>query len=149
MAPLEVARADATEVAAHLRRCDGCFVPALSVRVDPEAYAAKLVSLATRLETWDHGRLVALAAYYLDGSTGTSFLSNLSVDPSCQRRGVGQDLLRETIRHAASRGAKLIELDVGEGNRAAVALYEAVGFKPRSVASGVIRMHLSLQNKVQ
>ena len=147
--PLVAARADAAGVAAHLRRCDGSFVPALSARVDLDAYAAKLVSLATRLEIWDHGRLVALAAYYLDGPTGNSFLSNLSVDPSCQRRGLGHDLLRETIRHAAARGAKLIELDVGEGNRAAVALYEAVGFKPRSVASGAVRMHLSLQNKGQ
>jgi ribosomal protein S18 acetylase RimI-like enzyme len=142
-------RASVAQVSAHLRRCDASFVPALSARVDLEAYAAKLVALATRLEVWDHGRLVGLAGYYLDAAASTTFLSNLSVDPSCQRRGLGHDLLRETIRHAAARGAKLMELDVGEGNRAAVALYEAVGFKPRSVASGTVRMHLSFQNKGQ
>jgi ribosomal protein S18 acetylase RimI-like enzyme len=90
-----------------------------------------------------------LAAYYLDGANGAAFLSNLSVDPSCQRMGFGLGLLRETVRHAAARGATHVELDVGEGNRAAMALYEAAGFKPRSVASGVVRMHLSLKSKGQ
>jgi len=139
----EPGRATVAEVAAHLRRCDAGFVPPLSARVDLDAYAAKLVSLATRLETWSDGRVVALAAYYLDGPAGVAFLSNLSVDPAARRTGLGLALLRETVRHAAARGAAHVELEVGVGNRAAMAFYEAAGFRPRSVASGVVRMHLS------
>jgi ribosomal protein S18 acetylase RimI-like enzyme len=139
----EPGRATVAEVAAHLRRCDAGFVPPLSARVDLDAYAAKLVSLATRLETWSDGRVVALAAYYLDGPAGVAFLSNLSVDPAARRMGLGLALLRETVRHAAARGAAHVELEVGVGNRAAMAFYEAAGFRPRSVASGVVRMHLS------
>lgn len=145
----EAARASVAEVAAHLGRCDAYFVPALSARVDLDAYAAKLVALATRLEVWDHGRLVGLAGYYLDATAGVAFLSNLSVDPSCQRRGIGLDLLLAAVRHAAARDARSMELDVGEDNRTAVAFYEASGFRTRSVANGIIRMNLILPTSGQ
>jgi ribosomal protein S18 acetylase RimI-like enzyme len=145
----ELGRATVAEVAAHLRRCDRNFVPALSERVSLDAYAAKLVSQASRLEIWDQGRLVALAAYYLDGPSGAAFLSNLSVDPSCHRKGMGLALLRRTIGHAAERGGKFMDLHVAHGNGAAMALYERAGFKPRNVASDVLRMHISLERQGQ
>jgi ribosomal protein S18 acetylase RimI-like enzyme len=142
--PPVAGRASPEEIAAHLRRCDAGFVPPLSVRVDLDAYAAKLAERANRLEIWDHGRLVGLAAYYVDQASGVAFLSNLSVDPSCRGRRLGRDLLHEAVTRAEALGATCMELEVAEGNQAAVGLYAAAGFQARSVAMGVVRMHLTL-----
>lgn len=138
-------RAESAQIAEHLRRCDPFFVPSLSARVDIDAYAAKLAAKALRLESWDHGRLVGLAAYYVGEPGGTAFLSNLSVDPTWQRRGLASALLAASTEQARALGLAGFELEVGVENQAAVALYERHGFRPRSIASGVARMHLPLR----
>ena len=53
----------------------------------------------------------------------------LAVDPTAQRRGIGQALLDEFIAGALARGAHRLHLEVREGNPA-VALYRASGFSP-------------------
>ena len=138
-------RANAAGISAHLRRCDKSFVPALSSRVDIEAYADKLVTKAARLEAWDHGRIAGLAAYYVDAPAGVAFLSNLSVDPTWQRRGLAHALLVEAIARARALGLADFELEVGADNHAAKELYKQCGFRLRSIASGVERMHLALR----
>ena len=137
-----VGSADALQLAEHLRRCDRNFVPPLGTRVDIDAYAVKLCTRAIRLEAWDHGRLVGLAAYYRDATSGKAFLSNLSVDPTWQRRGLGRHLLDEALHRVAHLGPGSFELEVGEDNRAAIALYEGAGFQIRNTDSGVARMSL-------
>lgn len=53
----------------------------------------------------------------------------IAVDPSSQRRGVGQSLLMHFIEHARQAGARKLHLEVRDNNPA-VALYSAAGFTP-------------------
>ena len=56
-------------------------------------------------------------------------VQNIVVDPDFRRRGIGELLLREATKHAHSRGAREIFLEVSVNNSAAVALYEKLGFQ--------------------
>ena len=52
------------------------------------------------------------------------------VDPSARTRGIGRALAEAVFDWARQRGYRRIGLWVTEGNRAAVALYERLGFTP-------------------
>jgi [ribosomal protein S18]-alanine N-acetyltransferase len=53
---------------------------------------------------------------------------SMAVSPECRRAGVGEALLRETIRRMELK-VKEIHLEVRVGNEAALALYEKFSFK--------------------
>ena len=59
---------------------------------------------------------------------GTAYVTNIAVDPSCRRQGVGRALLCEACRGAQTRGCASITLEVRESNAPAIALYEQCGF---------------------
>lgn len=52
----------------------------------------------------------------------------LGVDPESQNRGVGTALAAHGLRHLADRGVERVTLYVEQDNRAALALYRALGF---------------------
>jgi len=56
------------------------------------------------------------------------WLEDLYVRESARRAGVGRALVEASLERARARGCKRVELDVNEGNHAALALYEACGF---------------------
>jgi ribosomal-protein-alanine N-acetyltransferase len=58
---------------------------------------------------------------------------DLAVDPACRRLGLARWLVRFAMKRAARAGARLALLEVRAGNRAALALYDALGFVPRGV----------------
>ena len=53
----------------------------------------------------------------------------VAVAPDYRRRGVGRQLMEETMRHAYRDGAHEIHLEVEETNSAAIALYRDVEFR--------------------
>lgn len=53
---------------------------------------------------------------------------NVCVDPACQSRGHGRQLLRTLVRVACDRGARRIFLEVRPSNKPAIALYHSEGF---------------------
>ena len=53
-----------------------------------------------------------------------------AVDPACQRRGMGRDLLVRCVRQAASAGVASVFLEVAQDNTGALGLYHAAGFAP-------------------
>lgn len=53
---------------------------------------------------------------------------NLAVDPIWQRQGFGRNLLKAGLVAARAEGAQHAFLEVRQSNRAAQALYEAMGF---------------------
>jgi ribosomal protein S18 acetylase RimI-like enzyme len=61
-----------------------------------------------------------------------AWLEDLFVDASARRAGVGDALVALAIERARERGARRIELDTGEDNAPALALYERHGFSPYS-----------------
>jgi len=141
-------RAGAGEIAAHLRRCDGCFVPPLSSRVSLEAYAAKIEAHAERFEAWDNGELAGLvAAYCNDPARLAAFVTSVSVVPERRGEGVAGRLMRDCIERARLRGFALLRLTVAREQSHAIRLYERCGFAalPAQPQASDIRMILELK----
>jgi ribosomal protein S18 acetylase RimI-like enzyme len=70
--------------------------------------------------------------------TGTPdcWLEDLYVEEAARGSGVGRALVEFAFERASARGARRIELDTNEHNRAAIALYESLGFSSSSKAHG-------------
>jgi ribosomal-protein-alanine N-acetyltransferase len=76
----------------------------------------------------DAGRRIAgYAGYWL--VVDEAHLSTLAVEPALRRRGIGERILREAMRHAARQGAELMTLEVRVSNEPARRLYEKHGFR--------------------
>lgn len=60
-----------------------------------------------------------------------TYLQELYVVPALRGQGIGRALLEATIEHARKRGADGIDLNTGETDTAARALYESMGFTNR------------------
>jgi GNAT superfamily N-acetyltransferase len=60
-----------------------------------------------------------------------TYLQELYVVPPLRRRGIGRALLEATIELARERGSNGIDLNTGETDAAARALYESMGFTNR------------------
>jgi ribosomal protein S18 acetylase RimI-like enzyme len=60
-----------------------------------------------------------------------AYLQELYVVPDLRGRGIGRALLERTIELARERGADGIDLNTGETDTAARALYESMGFSNR------------------
>ena len=56
-------------------------------------------------------------------------LEDLFVSASARGSGLGRAMLDAVVAAAVERGCKRIELDTGEDNAAALALYESAGFR--------------------
>jgi len=129
------------DILAHLQACDDDFVPALSSRVDLEAYSRKILVNATRFEGWADEVMVGLVALYCDtADRQTAFITNVSVLPQATRQGLAKRLVQEAITHASGLGFRNIALEVLADNVAAIALYRGLGFDE----DGVERLNLSL-----
>jgi ribosomal protein S18 acetylase RimI-like enzyme len=60
-----------------------------------------------------------------------AYLEELYVVPALRGRGIGRALLERTMAVAREAGATRIDLNTGETDTAARALYESVGFTNR------------------
>ncbi len=71
-------------------------------------------------------RLVGTVMAGYDGHRG--WINYLAVDPARRRAGLGRRLVDEAVRLLAERGCAKVNLQIREGNDAAVAFYERLGF---------------------
>lgn len=71
----------------------------------------------------------AITQVVLDEAT----LFNIAIHPSWQRRGFGRMLLTALIAQLEARGVVTLWLEVRASNRAAIALYEDLGFNEVTV----------------
>lgn len=138
-------RASEAEVAAHLWKCDQSFVPALSLRVNVCEYARKITDQTVRIEAWSGQELVGLLSVYCnDRVRGAAFITNVSVLPQWQARGIASNLMRRCIDHVSGMGFRLIELEVAKSNITAAALYEKHGFVICRATAHTEIMHLPI-----
>ena len=56
-------------------------------------------------------------------------ITNIAVDPCHRRKGLGREIVGALIGYAEENGIVSISLEVRESNSAAIALYEALGFR--------------------
>jgi len=95
-------KAGAIQIAAHLRACDNMFVPPLSGRVDIDSYAKKIADKSIRFEGWVEGELVGLVAVYCnDGAAPFAYITSVSVLPQWGGRGIASQLVECCIDHGA------------------------------------------------
>lgn len=64
---------------------------------------------------------------------GEGEITNVSVDISCRRAGIARQLLLRLLAEGAGMGIEAFTLEVRSGNRAAVGLYESLGFVTEGV----------------
>lgn len=70
---------------------------------------------------------------------GEGQITNVAVDPSCRRMGIGEALLRALLAEAKRRGAEQVSLEVRVSNAPAVALYEKLGFETAGIRKNFYR----------
>ncbi len=120
-----------SDILAHLQRCDTDFIPALSTRLDLPAYAAKLATLAERMELWSGPTLVGLAAIYANGAPGTdAFVTSVSLEAPWRGQGWADRLLEAACWQARRAGLAGVRLEVHCDNAPARRLYERHDFVP-------------------
>ena len=86
------------------------------------------------LGLWQDGRLVAMACAWL--ILDELHITLVAVDPTQRRLGLAQGLLGALLLRSHQLGAAKATLEVGSGNRAALALYQALGFQTTGVRRG-------------
>jgi ribosomal-protein-alanine N-acetyltransferase len=66
-------------------------------------------------------------------SDGEAHVTNVAVDPTAWRSGVGRTLMLALVREARRRGCTSMSLEVRVTNEAAQALYRQFGFVPAGI----------------
>ncbi|MEL4016398.1 ribosomal protein S18-alanine N-acetyltransferase [Dryocola clanedunensis] len=77
------------------------------------------------------GKMAAFAVTQVVLDEATLF--NIAVDPACQRRGLGRQLLEHLIRELEAKDVFTLWLEVRASNAAAIALYESLGFNEATI----------------
>ena len=76
------------------------------------------------------GRIVGTCGIWpVPGEAGRCELRKMYLDPSLRGRGMGRQLLETALDHARRTGRARVELETHHGMTAAMALYEARGFR--------------------
>lgn len=76
---------------------------------------------------WQEGRLAGyICSWYLHREL---HILNVATAPPFRRRGVARTLLNHALHRARRQGLEKAFLEVRTGNRGAIALYEAAGFR--------------------
>ena len=74
----------------------------------------------------EEGRLIGCVVYH--NIVGDVDITNVQVKEAFRGRGIATALMKAAIDKAGSIGGKRFTLEVRESNRAAIALYESLGF---------------------
>ncbi len=70
-----------------------------------------------------------------------AYIWGVYVDPQHRRRGIGRELVRRSLDYAFSDlGVRQVNLGVNVANTAAIAVYEAMGFKRFGLEEGFLRV---------
>lgn len=143
-------RASEAEIAAHLRACDDSFLPPLSGRIDIGSYAHKIADKAHCFEAWVNGELAGMVAVYCNAKDrNPAFITSVSVLPGLQGLGIASRLMEDCIAHVHGMGFARLELEVGWGNDAAIALYQKHGFVATGLPAPLLKMTLNLGKETQ
>ncbi|HJV75039.1 MAG TPA: GNAT family N-acetyltransferase [Noviherbaspirillum sp.] len=149
IAPIEylLNSASETEIAAHLRACDGNFVPRLSSRIEIGGYAKKISSNAVRFEAWSACTLIGLVAAYCNNpETRLAYITSVSVLHEWTGKGIAANLMDHCIKHAKASGMRQISLEVAKDNALAIGLYLKSGFVATSTNAALVNMTLYLKH---
>jgi len=82
-------------------------------------------------------RAFLIVTYHQRSLTG--HVETIDVDPTFQNQGIGLKLLRAAETNMRQRGMRWSQLEVSEGNKAALELYRKAGYKFKESIEGYYR----------
>ena len=113
----------------HFKKCNGQFLERLNQRVNLLSYCKKLHKNAVTFEAWNDSKLVGVVSVYLNNKeSAIGFISNVSVVPAFERRGIASRLINMAIERARKLEFLELCLDVHSGNATALSFYRKHGF---------------------
>ncbi len=123
-------KASEEEIFQHLVNCNETFFPPLSEYVDLQSYSGKLKNFAINLELWNNEVLVGLISFYIEKKEPwlSFFISNVSVLPEFQSKGVFSFLFGRLLEKAKVLNVGFIDLEVNRKNQKVLNLYQKKGF---------------------
>lgn len=79
----------------------------------------------------ENEKILAYMGMYCIGYEGD--ITNVAVTTSERHKGIGRELLSKVLEEAETKGLTEFTLEVRESNKAAISLYESLGFKTEGV----------------
>ena len=132
----------------HFRECSNIFNPPLHTYVDIEAYSHKIADNAITFEAWENNILIGLiAAYFNDLKNKAGFITNVSVLPEYQGKGIAKKLLVSTLEYGKLLGFGKMRLEVNGDNTTALNLYLCNGFSLIEKKETKLIMERALDNE--
>ncbi|KAA2284603.1 GNAT family N-acetyltransferase [Arenimonas fontis] len=131
--------------AARLRSARAADLPALLAlearfpgdRLSPRSFRRHLASPNARLRVLaGGGRVLGYYLLLLRRGSAWARLYSIAVDPAERGRGLGRRLLADAERQARAAGRDGLRLEVRADNGAAIALYEAAGYRRLAALPG-------------
>lgn len=103
------------------------------------AYLILKANTSTLVETENSAMHGFIIITYRKGSQ-IGNIETIDVDPSFQKQGVGLRLLAAAENDMKERGRKLSQLEVSEGNQAAIKLYQKAGYTIKHKIAGYYQL---------
>jgi len=114
----------------HLRKCNQSFVPVLSNKVDLAKYSTKIFDYAVTFEAWEESEIIGLiAAYFNDDKSKKGFITNVSVIPDRNNKGIAGNLINMVKDYASKNSFEILQLEVHLQNIKAIEFYLKKGFE--------------------
>ncbi len=122
--------AEKDDIYHHLMECGKSFIPPLSLNVNIEDYAQKIVEKADTFEAWSEGKLIGLIVAYCNNlDEREAYLTNVGVVESFGSMGIASELLSSCIKHVGNIKFNWIKLKVNKNSKKARNLYKKCGFQ--------------------
>lgn len=119
----------AQQIRTHLIKVNESFFPPLDTYINIEEYAQKLFDKAINFEAIEKGVLIGLVAGYHNREENIFFISNVSVDPDFQGKGIAKNLFGSLHTYCHKNNIYQLKLQVFKQNLPAINLYQNLGFE--------------------
>jgi len=90
----------------HLEVCKNNFTPKLHSYVNLTEYSQKIFLSADKFERFEDNELIGLIAAYPNENHKNAFITNVSVDKTHSKKGIGASLLNECIKYYKNKKYK-------------------------------------------
>jgi ribosomal protein S18 acetylase RimI-like enzyme len=141
----KIKTANEQEILLHLEKCNNNFTPPLDQKVILKDYAKKLFEKSVTFEAWKEKSLIGLiACYFTDTKKGSSYITNVSVTPEFNGKGIATELMNNCIGYAKDFFFNEINLEVHQDNKDAIHLYNKSRFIGFENKGSLLLMKLKL-----
>lgn len=134
------------QISRHLTACSKEFTPNLDTYIDIDTYSKKIKQVSIRFEAYENDTLVGLIAMYRNTEQRFGFLTNVSILPEYQSKGLAYTLLNSCKEYLRTYGIYTIKLEVYKTNTRAVNFYKKYGFTIVQTKGEILYMEYSIRD---